>query len=190
MATDFDWSAERWGGAETGGLILRSVALTPGTARIAARPLTWFEGELDHRHVADERWHLPTGYVRDVLTRAAAHHLDRTAAARKGNAWDALRIIDRRDTPPEVVRVRGGWLVDNELHVPQASGYHDGERPHGPLRWRPSTILRAMTDEAERREDEGGESACPIPDPWQVMAEFEVHPIRHGDVTEDAGEDG
>ena len=32
--------------------------------------------------------------------------------------------------------------------------------------------------------------ACPIPDPWQVTAELDVHPFGGGDVSEDTGEDG
>lgn len=47
--TPLYFSAERWGGPEIGGLLLRSVALTPSPARISARPLTWFEGGLDQR---------------------------------------------------------------------------------------------------------------------------------------------
>jgi hypothetical protein len=80
-----------------------------------------------------------------MLTRAAAMHLDRSAALRQRSGWDGLRIIDRREAAPEVVRLRhDAWLVDNELVTSHASadGYPDGaNRPHGPLRWRPSTIL-------------------------------------------------
>ena len=121
---------------------MRSVALTPATARIHARPLSWHEGSLDHRHVPSERWHLPAGYERELLTRAAAAHLDRSAALRQRSRWeDGIRIHDRREAP-DVIRMRGGWLVDGAEFHGDGAEYpddtaHDPTRPPGTLRWRP-----------------------------------------------------
>jgi hypothetical protein len=45
-----------------------------------------------------------------------------------------------------------------------------------------------MSEDTDSREDEGGESACPIPDPWELMAVLDVHPFGDGDVSEDTGD--
>jgi HK97 family phage prohead protease len=76
VATELFWSAERVSDLSDRNIEIRSVALTPTTARISAQPVRFLDGALDHRDAAWRHRHeLP--HVRELLERAAHAHADR-----------------------------------------------------------------------------------------------------------------
>jgi HK97 family phage prohead protease len=77
LAHDLYWSATRTSGPDWRDIEISSIALTAFPCRVAARPLTILPGALDHRRAPD-RWQLDS-VQRELLTRAAAAHLDRRA---------------------------------------------------------------------------------------------------------------
>jgi phage head maturation protease len=78
VSTPFYFSASRIGTPDFRDVLIDSVALTELSARVAAQPVTFLSGMLDHRGAADRHaWALKDGFTRDLLTRAAHAHLDR-----------------------------------------------------------------------------------------------------------------
>lgn len=104
---------------------LFELALTREPASISLRPLEVLDGELTRSYVR-QRWRVERNR-RELLERAAA------SAGRGGPL-----TIRRGD--PEIVKVEGGYLVDNELVA--VSSRYDG-RPPGAMRYGPpGRVLR------------------------------------------------
>ena len=127
VETPLYWSAERLATPDFRDVLIRSVALTASPARVAAKPLTFLRGALDHRE-APRRWRLER-FQRELLERAAVAHLDRR---REGGP---LYVREHRRAPV-TERMRSGLFVDGEL-----VGSTDYGRPPGKLRWHPSTVV-------------------------------------------------
>jgi HK97 family phage prohead protease len=67
------WSAERYSTPQDTDVILRSVAIVSATARVAARPLRWCEGDLSHRG----GWHGLSELEQGLVRRAGEANLKR-----------------------------------------------------------------------------------------------------------------
>jgi HK97 family phage prohead protease len=76
VTTDAYWSAATESTDDYRDIALTSVALTARSARVAAQPVTFLPGKLDHGD-APRRWTTLDAPMRELLMRAARAHLDR-----------------------------------------------------------------------------------------------------------------
>lgn len=121
LETDFYWSASRLSTEDYRDIVIDSISLTASPARVGARPVAFLPGGLDYRTVPRERWHLH-GLEGELLTRAAASHLERRGSRRPLIVHDGQRRddLDLRSHPA---------LIAQTLEEQWAQG-----RPPGRLR--------------------------------------------------------
>jgi HK97 family phage prohead protease len=97
---DLFWSAERSSTLEDTDIEIRSIALTPQSARVSAQPVKFLPGALDWRGAAD-RYQLESGFKKDLLTRAAVTYADRPRGA-------PIVVYDESPTP----QMKTGFRLD------------------------------------------------------------------------------
>jgi hypothetical protein len=117
---DLFWSARRWGGPDTDGLIIDSLALTAFPASAGARPVTFFDGPLNER----KSWPL-NSFEKALLENAYESSLRRRSRdpitihdpRPVELSWAGLREGDRapvgltRNALPSGLRTRPGQII-------------------------------------------------------------------------------
>jgi hypothetical protein len=130
VETDLYWSASRLSTDNFEDVVIDSIALTPATAKIAARPVQFLRGALDHRSAPD-RWRQLDGYQRELVERATVVHLDRRRDGGPILVHDA-KVYSQRSTHPAVI----AEMVEDDYFERKANMV-----PLSQLRWRPGVIL-------------------------------------------------
>jgi hypothetical protein len=128
VPVDVFWSSQRDSRLDGTDTIITELTLTTSPRQRGLEPLTWLDGELDHRYVVDERWHLRARtYEHGLLTRAANSYLDRRA-----RGGGALVVHDtEREREFARLELRG---LDPATAMQLADDLAYDRRPPGPLR--------------------------------------------------------
>jgi hypothetical protein len=137
LESDLYWSGSRLSTPDFEDVIFDSVALTPSTCRVAARPVKFLEGALDYRGCT-RRWEQLDKLERELLELAA-----QTVYNRRGQRGAPLYVHDQeRERSLEGLSEREKhFLLVEQADALAEGGNYDEAWKNRPLRYRPGRIL-------------------------------------------------